>query len=153
MFGKVRRALFHVDHLSGLDEGVIWILLSSVQSDALIVVEATSELIAVYDSEHTAVNVQVETEIEIFPWIWLLGVFWHGNLVAFQKYTLGNTSVLNLVFDDVKRVIIEVVVHSALSDTVVLVGVFDHWLLEVGFELQDLSRTKRSYNRNYVPEI
>ena len=41
-------------------------------------------------------------------------------------------------------VVVEVVVEDALADPVVLVGVFNNWLLEVGFEVKHLKVTVRS---------
>ena len=35
-------------------------------------------------------------------------------------------------------IIVKIVVHDALADSVVLTGVLNDWLLEVGFEMEDL---------------
>lgn len=58
--------------------------------------------------------------------------------MSLEEHALWDTAVLNLVLNDVHCVIIQVVVDGALSDTVVLVGVLNYGLLEVGFELQYL---------------
>jgi hypothetical protein len=47
---------------------------------------------------------------------------------------LWDSGVLNSWLDDVDGVIVKVVVDGALSDSVVLVGVFHNWFLEVSTE-------------------
>lgn len=58
--------------------------------------------------------------------------------MAFQKYTLWNSTIFNLVFNDVYGIIFKVVVYYTLSDSVVFIWVFNDWLLEIGVELEDL---------------
>ena len=58
--------------------------------------------------------------------------------MAFQKYSLGNTTVFNSALDDVDGVVIQIVVYDAFSDSIVFIWIFNDWLLEVSIELEDL---------------
>ena len=58
--------------------------------------------------------------------------------MSLQENTLGNTTILHLVFDNVDSVIIQVIIDYAFSDSIVFVGVFNYGLLEVSLELEDL---------------
>ena len=58
--------------------------------------------------------------------------------MSLQENSLWDTGVLNSVLDDVDGVIIKVVEDDALSNSEVLVGVFNDWLLEIGEEFKDL---------------
>ena len=58
--------------------------------------------------------------------------------MAFQKDTLGDTTVFNLVLNDMKCIIIKIVVDSTLSNSVVFIRVFNNWFLEVSTEIEDL---------------
>lgn len=58
--------------------------------------------------------------------------------MALQEDALGNSRILNLSFQNVQRVVLEIVVDGALAETVVLVGTLDNWLLEVGTEVENL---------------
>lgn len=60
--------------------------------------------------------------------------------MAFQKDTLWDSTVLNLVLNDVNGIIIKVVVDCALSDAIVLIGILNNWFLEISFELKDLPK-------------
>ena len=54
--------------------------------------------------------------------------------MAFEENALGNSRVSNSGLDDVNSVILKVVVDDAFPDAIVLVGVFNHRFLEVGFK-------------------
>jgi hypothetical protein len=58
--------------------------------------------------------------------------------VSLEEDTLRNATVLNSILQDVKGVIIQIVVNSALADAVVLIGALDNGLLEIGLKVQDL---------------
>jgi hypothetical protein len=58
--------------------------------------------------------------------------------VAFQKYSLRNTTVFNSGFNNMNCIVIQIIVDNAFPNTIVFVGVFDDWLLEVSIELEDL---------------
>jgi len=59
--------------------------------------------------------------------------------VAFQKYTLRNSTIFNFVLANMQCVIIEIVIDCAFSDTIILIRIFNDWFLEVGLELKDLN--------------
>ena len=58
--------------------------------------------------------------------------------MAFQKYSLRNATIFNSALNDVNGIVVKVVVDNTLSDSVVLVGVLNDWLLEEAVELEDL---------------
>lgn len=58
--------------------------------------------------------------------------------MAFKENTLGDAGVLDTGLEDVNSVVFEVVVDSALAETVVLSGALNDWLLEEGREVKDL---------------
>ena len=62
-------------------------------------------------------------------------IFRSSYFVPFQKDSLWYTAVLNTTLNYVHCVIIQVIVDSAFTDTVVLVWVFNYWFFEVSFEL------------------
>jgi len=62
--------------------------------------------------------------------------------VSLHEDTLWNSGVLNSWLNDVDGVIIKVVVDGALSKSVVLIGVFNDWFLEVSIEAKDLWELK-----------
>lgn len=131
-------------------EWVVWVLFGWVQCLTLVGVELSGELIAVNNSEDSAINVQVHAKIQLFPAVVFCGGTRQGHFVAFQKYTLGDSAVLNSVLDDVDGVIVEVVENCALSDTIVLIRVFNYWLLEIGHELEDLYLNLRLKKYKYI---
>lgn len=58
--------------------------------------------------------------------------------MTLKENTLRDSRVLDTGLKDVNSVIFEVVVDSALAETVVLSGTFNNWLLEEGSEIKDL---------------
>jgi len=138
MFCKIRWILFHVDHGSSFLEWVIWVTLWSIQCNTFIAVELSSELIAVNNSKYTSIDIQVDSKIEVFPLIMGSCIVWSRYFVAFQKHTLRDPTVLNLSFNDVEGIVIQVVVYNTLSNPKVFVGIFNDWFLEVCVELEDL---------------
>jgi hypothetical protein len=58
--------------------------------------------------------------------------------VSLEEDALRDTAVLYSVLEDVQSVIIQIVVNGALADTIILVGVLNDGLLEVGLEVQNL---------------
>jgi hypothetical protein len=58
--------------------------------------------------------------------------------VSLQEYALWDSGVLYSRLDDVDGVIVEIVVDDALSNSIVFVGIFDNWLLEIAMEAQNL---------------
>ena len=58
--------------------------------------------------------------------------------MSFHEDAMWDSGVLNSWLDDVDGVVIKIVVNDALSQSVVLVGVFNDWFLEVSREAKDL---------------
>jgi len=58
--------------------------------------------------------------------------------VSLHEDSLWNSGVLNSWLDNVDGVVIEVIEDGALSKSVVLIGVFNNWLLEISGETQNL---------------
>jgi hypothetical protein len=140
-FSLIWRGLLHIDHRAGVDERVFGEGLSRGQSDSFVVVEATSELISFNNAEDTGVNVNVAANREVTPGVGVGRGVWLGDKVALKEDTLRDARVLNAALDDVEGVILEVVEHDALADTVILVGVLDNGFLEVGVEFEHLKKT------------
>lgn len=128
------RGLLEVDHFSSMGEKILWVCLWGTKGNSLIGKESSSEIIAVNDSENSLVDIKVGTDVEITPEVVLGLVFWVWELVSLQEDTLWDSGVLNSWLNDVDGVIVEVVVDDALSNSVVLVGIFNNWLLEIAVE-------------------
>ena len=109
-----------------------------MKSNALILVESSGELISINDAEDSAVNIQIHAYIQIFPCVDLGFLSGDKHFVSLEEDTLRNATVLNSILQDVKGVIIQIVVNSALADAVVLIGALDNGLLEIGLKVQDL---------------
>ena len=137
-------------------EWIIRVLLRSVKCIALILVELAGEIVTIHNSEDSAIDIEIGSKVQVSPRVVQGGVLWPGDLVAFQKYSLRNATVFNSALNDVNCVVVEVVVNDALSDSVVLVGVLNNWLLEVTIELEDLFMKNKlaeynKLNRYHVP--
>ena len=139
----IRGSLLIVDHGTGVSEVVLGKGLSGVEGAALVGIEASGEVIAVDNSEDTLVHVQVLSNVEVPPGIVLGLVLRERKLVSLEEDALRNTSVLNAGLNDVKSVIIKIVVDDAFADTEVFVGVLDDGLLEVSVELEHLQFQKQ----------
>jgi hypothetical protein len=130
--------LFHSDHGPGFGEGVVRIALSTVQRNAFVRIEATSEVVSVHDSEHAAVYVEVDSDVKVMPGIGLWLKTRDEDLVSLKEHALRDARVLYLVLKDVQGVVVQVVEDCALAHPVVLIRALDNGLLEVCFEVQDL---------------
>jgi hypothetical protein len=62
--------------------------------------------------------------------------------VSLQENALRNTAVFNSILQDVKSIIIKVIVNSAFSDAVVFIRILNNWLLEIGLEVQNLLKSR-----------
>lgn len=133
------RSLFEVDHCSGVSEKIFWVSLRGTESNTLIGIESSSEIITVNNSENSLVDIEVNSNIKVLPEIVLGLVFWVWKLVSLQKDSLWNSGVLNSWLNNMDCVIVEVVVDDALSNSVVFVWIFDDWFLEVSFKAKYLS--------------
>ena len=137
VFSQIWWVLFHVDHGTSVHEWVIRDSLRSIELDTLVSVERSGELVTVIDAENSAVEVDVATNVEVFPVV-SLDATGLGYEMSLKENALGNTGVSNFGFEDVSGVIFKVVVDGALAETVVLAGAFNDWLLEVSREVEDL---------------
>jgi hypothetical protein len=132
--GLIWRSLFVIDHSSGVSEKIFWVCLRLTEWDTLIGKETPGEIVAVDKSEDSLVDIEIDANIEIRPYVIFGLVLWVWKFVSFQKDALRNTGVLNSWLDDVDGVIVEVVVDNALSNSVVFVWILDYWFLEVSTE-------------------
>ena len=60
------------------------------------------------------------------------------NLVSLKEDSLRDTTVFNSVLKDIESIIVEIIINSALADTVVFCGVLNNGLLEIGLKMEDL---------------
>ncbi len=58
--------------------------------------------------------------------------------MAFKEDSLRNTRVFNSGFDNMKSVIVEVVVDDAFPNSIVLVGILHDWLFEICIKAENL---------------
>jgi hypothetical protein len=58
--------------------------------------------------------------------------------MSLEEDTLRDATVLNSVLQNMKSIVIKVIVNSALADTVVLIRVLHNGLLEVSLKVQHL---------------
>ena len=58
--------------------------------------------------------------------------------MSLKENTLWDSRVFNSWFNNMESIIIKIVVDDALSDSEVLIGIFNYWFLEIGIELKDL---------------
>ena len=138
----VWRSLLVVDHQPGLGEKICWVALRWVKSNSLVGEESSGEVIAVDDSENSSVHIEVHSNVEVLPDVILGWVLWSWELVSLHEDSLGNSRVLNSWLDDVKGIVIKVVEDGALSKSVVLIGIFNNWLLEITREGKYLLQLK-----------
>jgi hypothetical protein len=129
--------LLEIDHSTSVLEWVIWQRFGSTESNALIGVEGTGEVVAIVDVENAVIKVNVNADIQVFP-----GVGFNrarlGNEVTLKENSLGNSGVRDTGLQNVDSVVLQVVIHSALTEAVVLVLVLNNSLLEVDGEVQNL---------------
>jgi hypothetical protein len=134
--------LFEVNHFAGLLVRIIGKTFRVSKVDTLVGVEGLGEIITVVHAEDSGVNREVHGHGEILPGVALGGASVLGDLMALEENTLGKTSVLLSVFDDVDGIIVQVVHHGALVDAEVLGLGLHNGLLEVSAESQDLKYDK-----------
>jgi hypothetical protein len=138
-FSLIWGSLLVVDHQSGLGEEILWVAFWVVEWNTLVGVEPSGEIIAVDDSEDSCVHIEVHTNVEVLPNVVLGWVLWVWQLVSLHEDSLWDTGVLNSWLEDVDGVVIEIVENDALSQSVVLIGVFNDWFLEVSRKGEGLS--------------
>lgn len=136
------RILLEVNHFAGLLVRIIGKSLRVLEVHTLVSVEGFSEIITVVHAEDSGVNLEIHGEVEVLPGVAGGRTTVLGNSMALKENTLGKTSILLSVLNDVDGVIVQVVHHSALVDAEVLVLRLHNGLLEVGAESQDLKCEK-----------
>jgi len=133
------RILFEVNHSASLLVRIIGKAFGVTESDTFVSVEGLGEFITVVNAEDSGVNIKVHRHVKVRPGVALRRASVFGYLVSLKEDTLGESSVLLSVLNDVDGVVIKVVHHSALVDSEVLLSRFNNGLLEVAAESQDLS--------------
>jgi len=133
------RILFEVNHSASLLVRIIGKAFGVTESDTFVSVEGLGEFITVVNAEDSGVNIKVHRHVKVLPGVALRRASVFGYLVSLKEDTLGESSVLLSVLNDVDGVVIKVVHHSALMDSEVLLSRFNNGLLEVAAESQDLS--------------
>jgi hypothetical protein len=78
--------------------------------------------------------------------------------VSLHEDSLWNSGVLNSWLDNVDGIVIKIVVDSAFSDSVVLIGIFNNWLLEITGETKYLLQVKfkgkfQIFNQNFGDQV
>lgn len=71
--------------------------------------------------------------------------------MSLEEDTLRDAAILNFIFEDVKSIVLKIIVNGALADTVVLVGALNYGLLEVGLEVKNLNENFKSLMFNDIP--
>lgn len=132
-------SLFHVNHSSSVNEGVIWELLWGIKGLSLVSIEVFGKLIAVNNSENSSINIEVASEVEVSPVIELRLIIWKWELMSLKEDSLWDSRVLYSAFNDMEGIVIHIVHDNAFSNSVIFVWVLNNWLLEKTIEFQDLS--------------
>lgn len=133
------RVLLEVNHFAGLLVRIVGKTFRVSEVDTFVSVEGESEVITVVDAEDSGVNGNVHGHAEVPPGVAVSGTAILGDSVALKEDSLGKTSILLSVLNDVHGVVIQVVHHGALVDAEVLGLRLHNGLLEVAAESQDLS--------------
>jgi hypothetical protein len=154
----VWRSLLVIDHQPGLGEKILWVALRWVKSSSLVGVESSGEIIAVDDSENSSVHIEVHSNVKVLPDVVLGWILWSWELVSLHEDSLWNSGVLNSWLDNVDGIVIKIVVDSAFSDSVVLIGIFNNWLLEITGETKYLLQVKfkgkfQIFNQNFGDQV
>ena len=134
----VWRSLLVVDHQPSSGEKIFWVALRWVKSNSFIGVESSGEVITVNDSENSSVHIEVHSDVKVLPDVVIGWIFWSWELVSLHEDSLGDSGVLNSWLDDVDGVVIKIVVDGALSESIVLIGILNNWLLEITREAKYL---------------
>jgi hypothetical protein len=106
VFSQIGWVLFHIDHGSGLNEGVIRPLFSHIESLSLIRIELASEVVTVNDSKDSPVQIQIQSQVQVLPSVvlgWGQVGLWH--FVTLQEYALRDACIFYTLLNDVERVI------------------------------------------------
>jgi len=145
VLSEIRRILFHVDHGSGVGKRIVREVFRLANVEPFVGKVSFGKVVAINDTEHSGVDIQITTKPQISPIIGALALFcdcavcsWFWQFVSLEKDSLRNSRILNAALNDVNGVVIEIVVDDTFADPIVLSGVFNYWLLEIGFEVEHL---------------
>lgn len=142
VFSKIGRVLLHGNHSAGLLERITGVALWIIKCNTFNLVESLCEVICINNTENSTVNIEVGSNIQISPGVDLGLLTGDENLVSLEENSLRDTAILNSIFEDMKSIIIEIVINSAFTDTIILGGVLNNGLLEVCLEVQDLRKCR-----------
>jgi hypothetical protein len=87
MFGQIWRILFHVNKSPSVNKWIVWILLSISNFNSLICIERSGKSVAIYNSEDTAVEFNVDTYVKVFPGV-NFNTIWFRDQMTFQENSL-----------------------------------------------------------------
>jgi hypothetical protein len=78
--------------------------------------------------------------------------------VSLHEDSLWNSGVLNSWLDNVDGIVIKIVVNGAFSESVVLICIFNNWLLEITSEAKYLLTVKflgkfQIFNQNFGDQV
>jgi len=100
------RILLEVNHFAGLLVRIIGEALRVTKVDTLVSVEGFSEIVTIVHAEDSGVDREIHGEVEVLPGVALSRAAISGDSMALKENTLGKTSVLLSVLNDVDGVII-----------------------------------------------
>jgi len=138
VLGEVWGSLFEIDHGTGVHKWIVWKAFAGTKGHTLVRVEGTGEFVAVVDVENAVVEVDVHADIQVSPGVGLNGTRL-GNKVALEENALRDTRVGDACLQNVDGIVLKVVIHSALTEAVILVLVLNDGLLEVDGEVEYLT--------------
>lgn len=147
VLGKIWGSLLEINHGAGVLEGVIWQALGGTQSGTLISVKGTGKVVTVINMEHTVVEANVDADVQVLPGVGFDGALL-GNEVTLKEDALRNTRIGDTGLQNMDSVILKVVIHSALTEAVILIFVLNNSLLEVAGEVQNLTIVFKPFGCN-----
>jgi hypothetical protein len=127
--------LLHCNHSAGLLEGVFRIAFWLIKSDTFILIESLGEVISINNTENSAIDIEVWSNIQISPWVYFGLLSGNQDFMSLEEDTLRDTAILYSVFKDMESIVIQIVVNGALANTVIFCRVLNNGLLEVGLEM------------------
>ena len=65
--GLIRRSLLHVDHGTSVGEVILRVALSCIERMSFVGIKASCEIITINDTENSAINIEIVSEIKIGP--------------------------------------------------------------------------------------
>lgn len=111
-FCLVWGVLLEVDHLSDLGVRSSRESFGLTKSNSFVGIEGSSEFITVINTEDSGVEFDVHGKLKVRPVVAFSRFSILGDFVALEEDTLGKSSVLLSVLDQMKGIIFKVVHHS-----------------------------------------